>query len=99
MALGNVVIGTSDTAILTCANAGGTAVVALNFYNPHTADVTLTVYATPTGGTKRILFQKVIPTLDSFVFNDKLLLANGDVVGASASTDAVILATSSYMNL
>ena len=103
MSLANGTLGATDTTLFTCANAGGSAVVAIVFTNTDSVARTVTVNARPAGeavaAENRILSAFSIDPGETYVFNDKLLLANTDVISGLASTAAVVVATVSYLNL
>jgi hypothetical protein len=103
MSLANQTLGATDTTIFTCANASGSAVVGLIFCNTGASERTITVNARPAGeavaAENRILSALAIPAGETYVFSDKLLLANTDVVSGLASVAAEVVVTVSYMNL
>jgi len=103
MALANATLGTTNTTIFTCANAGGSAVVALVFTNTDSSARTITVYARPAAKAaateNTILSALSIGAGETYVFSDKILLANTDVISGLASSAAVVVCTASYLNL
>jgi hypothetical protein len=103
MALANTTLGATDTTIFTCANANGSAVVALVFTNTDSVARTITVYARPSAEAaadeNAILKAFSINAGETYVFNDKLLLANTDVISGLASSASVVVVTASYINL
>lgn len=104
MSLVNATITNSETAILTCANAGGSAVVALMLTNTDASARTVTVHARPAGEAaadeNAILYATSIPAGETLTINDKLLLSNTDVLSAvDSASGSKVVATASYMNL
>jgi hypothetical protein len=103
MSLANATLSNSSAVVFTCANAGGTAIVTMVFTNGDSSARTITVHACPAGEGEvpenMILKTFSIEAGGTYVWNDKLLLANTDTIEAFASTASVVTLTISYLNL
>jgi hypothetical protein len=103
MALVNAILAQAPTDVFTCANAGGSAVVTIVITNGDSAAMQADVHACPGGETNSIdnlIFSKSIPPGDSFVFSEKLILANTDIIKVligDSSSD--VSCTISYLDL
>ena len=78
---------------------GETAVTNMFFCNNSaTEDTELDVYLTPASyspGTSTIIIKSLsLPATETFVFDaEKIILANGDEIGAKATVDSIVVAT------
>jgi len=105
MALANASLTTSAQDIFTCANAGGTAVTGVVFYNSDTVAHNVNLHACPANEAQAVENQLVkvnIPAGESYVFNDKILLANTDTITAlndEANTTTAVGCTVTYLDL
>lgn len=106
MAISNAAITTTGVDIFTCPGTLVTdvqehAVTCLIFCNTNGSDATLTLTATPQGGTARTLIQTLtIPTTETFSFDtEKLVLSTGDKITATASINSAIVVTVSTMRV
>jgi hypothetical protein len=66
--------------------------------NSATVDTELDIYFTPiakSAGTATIVIKSLsLPATETFVFDaEKLILANGDEIGAKATVDSIVVAT------
>ena len=102
MALVNTTLSASATTVFTCSNAGGSAVVTVTFQNDDVATRTATLHACPAAeasSAENRLFNVDIPSGDSYVFDSKILLANGDDLKVSSDAASVVGCTVSYLDL
>lgn len=102
MALANTTCSDSATTVFLCANAGGSAVVTITFQNDDVATRTATIHACPSAeaaSAENRVLNVDIPSGDSFVFDAKLILANGDDIKVSADAASVVGCTVSYLDL
>ena len=100
MAISNASITTSGVDIFTCPGTLVTdvqehAVTCLIFCNTSGADATLTVTATPQGGSAATLIKELsVPAAETFTFDtEKLVLSTGDKITALASANTAITVT------
>jgi len=102
MALTNATISDTATTILDVDNSGGAALVTIILLNTDSSARSVTVHARPGGeavANENTIFTVSIPAGESYVFNDKLLLSDNDIISALADTASVVVATASYINL
>jgi hypothetical protein len=102
MAISNTVLSTSGNVIYT--SSGNSVVSVMYFCNVDATAVDLNVYAVPDSGTvansTQIYKNVQIASSDTFVVDmEKLVLADGDTIQATASTDNVVTATVSYVGI
>jgi len=97
MAIANVQLGTSATAILTAASE--TAILSLVFCNTTASDRTITVYAYASGGSagdlSTIIKDLTIPSKDTFIWtgDEKLILdTSGVISGLSDAATSISVA-------
>ena len=87
------------------ASSGTTAITVMFFMNDSGSDVTLSLAVVPNGGTGTISDNGIgkavtIAAGDTYVFDtEKMVLSDTDEIQAVASTDAVVVATVSYVSL
>ena len=102
MSLANVTLGATETTILTCANAGGSAVKALFITNTDSVARDVTLHVCPAGEAAAdenlIMDAESVPAGDTIKV-EGLLLANADVVSGLASAGAVVVVSASYLDL
>lgn len=102
MALANTLVTDSVTTAFTCSNAGGSAVVTVAFINDDAATRTVELHACPAAeafATDNKILQVDIPSGDAYIFDSKLLLANGDDLKVVADATNVVGCTVSYLDL
>ena len=102
MALANTTLTDSATTVFTCSNAGGSAVVAVTFQNDDASARFATLHACPSAeaaSAENRLFNVSIPVGDSYVFDSKIILANGDDLKVSSDAASVVGCTVSYLDL
>ena len=103
MSLANATLATSPTSVFTCANAGGSAVVTIMLTNTDSVARTVDVHACPAAeanAAENLIFSREIPAGDTFVFSDKILLANtDDIKMLTTATATDVVATVSYLDL
>lgn len=103
MALANTTCSDSATTVFTCTNPNGTAILMVSFQNDDVANRLATLHACPSAevasAENRVLNTPEIPSGDAFVFDTKLILANGDDLKVSADVASVVGCTVSYMDL
>jgi hypothetical protein len=102
MAIKNTTIDTSPTAIYTSLN--DSAVTTIYFCNKTTGVVTFNVYVTPFGQpadvTSIVYYGIEVAPTDTYVLDtEKIILANGDAIYASASNADSIVSTVSYVSI
>jgi hypothetical protein len=102
MAISNTVLSTSGNVIYT--SSGNSVVSVMYFCNVDATARDLNVYAVSSGNTvansTQIYKNVQIAGGDTFVVDmEKLVLANGDTIQATASLDDVITATVSYVGI
>ncbi len=96
--IGNVVLGTTSTAIYTVAS-GSFAMLSLIFCNTTAVDQTINIYASNSSGVlgsdTQIIKNLLLPPEDSFVWsaNEKMILATGDKIYGTASNAAAVTCT------
>jgi len=102
MAISNSILSTTPANIFV--SAGGANVIStMHFCNNHDNTVSLNVYALPNGHTVanasyQIYANLQITSSDTYVVDmEKLVLASGDKIAASASNAGVVTATVSYV--
>ena len=103
MAISNIVVSTLET-LLTKADTGATKVVfMLNCANTDSVTRVLTLYAYPSGGSLSDASMLVppieIPGKEVFIYNERLVLQNGDRVVAVADVAGKITVTPSSLVL
>jgi|TARA_B110000240_G_C13488925_1_gene448733 hypothetical protein len=81
--------------------SGVRAVTAVYFQNNHSGAVSVDIHVIPSGTTaansNRIYKEVSIATGDTLIIStEKIILATGDMLQATASVDNVVFATSSY---
>ena len=105
MAIANVALGSSESgAGLVVGAANGTAVVSMVLCNTDTVARTITVYAKATYATGAGVLNTILSALsldagETYVFNDKIMLAQNNVITAKASSASVVGMTISYLDL
>lgn len=103
MALKSTTLTSTATSILPDSN--GRAITVVYFHNTHSSAVTVDIYAVPTGdtaGSTNMIYGLVsINVNDTLIIDgtEKMLLADGDKVQATASVDNVVFATCSYAEI
>lgn len=100
--ISNSVLSSSITDI--CAynqDTGMDAVLSIVLFNSSSTDnITAFLYAVPSGGTASSNTQIAsinIPPLETFVWGDKILLANGEKICANAVAGSIIVATVNHI--
>lgn len=99
MAIVNTSLATSAANIY--ASSGNSVVVTVYLCNTDTVSRSVSMYLVPAAGTASssniIIKDLVIAPSDTYIMNtERLVLANGEMLQASANTNAVITATVSY---
>lgn len=102
MAISNTVLSTTGNVIYTSTN--NSVVSVMYFCNTDSTAKDINVYLVPTGGiaagNTQIYKSIQIAGNDTFVVDmEKLVLANGDTIQATASLDNVVTATVSYVGI
>lgn len=81
----------------------GTAITSIVFHNFSGAAQTITVHVVPNAGSEannnKIIDVLSIDPNDSFIYDDKIILADGETVRALASADTSISATINDLDL
>lgn len=103
MALVNTTCSDSATTVFTCSNANGCAITMISFQNDDASARLCTIHACPNAeaasAENRVLNTPSIPASDAYIFDTKIILANGDDIKVSADAASVVGCTVSYMNL
>ena len=99
MAIVNTSLATSAANIY--ASSGNSVVVTVYLCNTDTVARTVNMYLVPAAGTagaaNQIIKNLSIAPSDTYIMNtERLVLANGEMLQANASTNAVVTATVSY---
>jgi hypothetical protein len=102
MAIAHATIGTGATTVYT--SSGESAVTAIFFMNDNAGARTLNLHIVKSGDTAATTNQIIkaisIDPADTYVINiEKIILATGDTIQASASAGASIQATLSYVSI
>jgi hypothetical protein len=102
MAISNTVLSTTSSAIYT--STGNSVVSVMYFCNTSATAKNIDVYLIPSGGTAgattQIYKSVQIAGNDTFVVDmEKLVLANGDTIEATASLNSSVTATVSYVGI
>jgi len=103
MSLANAILGTAPTSVFTSANANGSAITAIIFTNMDASARQVDLHACPAGeanAVENLILSVNIPSEESYVFSDKLILGNTDDIKAlidAASSD--VACTVSYLDL
>jgi len=102
MAINNVAIGTSATALYT--STGQSATTCLFACNTSGGAVTLSLYIVPNGDTPGngniVLDELSIPAGDTYMMNaEKIVLENGDSIQGVAGTGSALVSTISYVSI
>lgn len=85
-------------------SSGNSAVTAMYLHNIHSAAVQFSVHAIASGNIatsgNRIYGNVLLQSGDTYVIDtEKLILSNGDMIQANASTTSTIVATISYIGI
>ena len=105
MSLANISLTTSAQDVFTCANAGGSAITSVVFYNSDTVTHNVSLHACPANEAQTVenqLIKVAIPAGESYLFSAKIILANTDTLtalNAEANTTTAVGCTVSYLNL
>ncbi len=102
MAISNTVLSTTSSAIYT--STGNSVVSVMYFCNTSATAKNIDVFLIPSGGTAgtttQIYKSVQIAGNDTFVVDmEKLVLANGDTIEATASLNSSVTATVSYVGI
>lgn len=102
MAISNYILSTTPGNIF-ISSGGANVISTMHFCNNHDTTVSINVHALPTGHTvanaaNQIYANLQITSSDTYVVDmEKIVLASGDKIAASASNAGVVTATVSYV--
>lgn len=104
MAISNTVLTSAVVDIFVCPASQEHAVTCMIFCNTGGTDANIDVYAIPSGQTagtnRQIMKTLTVPASETFSFDtEKLVLAAGDKIAASATVNSVITVTVSSMRV
>jgi hypothetical protein len=102
MAIAQQTVGNTATTLYT--SSGVTATTAIYFMNDDVSSVTIQIHVVKDGDvastSNKIVKDLSITAADTYVIDtERLILEDGDSIQASASTDAVVHATLSYIGV
>jgi hypothetical protein len=103
--IANIVLGTSETTIKATGSSEQFALLSMIFCNTSASDITITVYAYPSGGSAgtgtMIIQSLLIPSHDSYIWdaNEKFILGNSSTISGLASLASSITVTTNGMSL
>jgi len=102
MAIAQQTVGITSTTLYT--SSGTSAITTLYLMNDHSGSVTVQLHIVPNGGSasssNKIIKDLTLAAADTYVIDsERLVLDNGDSIRASASSDAVVHATISYVGV